>query len=145
VLRVIEETHEEISAKTKQQTLRVLGHLLLYADHQFGDRIVGKSYRERGNGERIDNWRVEIGTIILIYFNFTVIYKEDESLSSLVGDNLAFPYMGKMLELLRPWSAYLDSNRPSQIDSLNEGQINTTLLYFTQKEGNMGAICKRKN
>jgi hypothetical protein len=145
VLRVIEEIREEISKKNEQQKLRVLEHLLSYAAHQFGDRILGKSYRERGNGERIDNWMVEIGTLVRIYFNFTLIYKEDKSLSMMARDNLEFPYNEKMLELLRPWSAYLDSNRTSQIDSLDEYQINTTLLYFTQIEGNMGAIYKRRN
>jgi hypothetical protein len=57
VLRVIEEIRKGISGKNKQQKLIVVGHLLSYADHQFGNRILGKSYRERGNGERINNWR----------------------------------------------------------------------------------------
>jgi hypothetical protein len=95
VLRAIKEILEEIPKKNKQQTLRVLGHLLSYADHQFGDRILGKSYRERGNGERIDNWKVEIGTLVPIYNKFITTYKNDDSgdLSRMVGDNLAFPYM----------------------------------------------------
>jgi tetratricopeptide (TPR) repeat protein len=145
VVRVIKEMREEISTKIKQKILRVLGHLLSYADHQFGDRILGKSYRERGNGERIDNWSVEIGTLIPIYSDFISIYEYDESLSMMARDNLVFPYYEKLLELLRPWSAYLDSNRTSQIDSLDEGQINFTLLYFTQTEGKLGAIYFRRN
>jgi tetratricopeptide (TPR) repeat protein len=145
VVRVIEETQEEISKKNKQQTLRVLGHLLSYADHQFGDRILGKSYRERGNGECIDNWRVEIGILVPIYYDFIVIYIEDESLSTMAFDNLAFPYMEKMLTLLRPWSTYLNVSNTSQIDSLDEDQINNTLAYFSQAERNMGAIYKRRN
>jgi hypothetical protein len=121
VLRVIEEMRVGIPGKKKPQKLRVLGHLLSYADYQFGGRIVGKSYRERGNGERIDNWRVEIEVLIPICRDFIIIYREDESLSRMVGDNLEFPYLERMLKLLRPWSAYLDSNRTSQIDSLDEG------------------------
>jgi hypothetical protein len=107
IARVIEEICEEISKKNKQQTLRVLGHLLSYAEYQFGDRILGKSYRERGNGERIDNWRVEVGILVPIYNDFIVIYIQDESLSMMAFDNLTFPYMEKMLALLRPWSTYL--------------------------------------
>jgi hypothetical protein len=145
VLRVIEEIIEDITKKNKQQTLRVLGHLLPYAHHQFGDRIVGKSYREKGNGECIDNWRVEIKELIYIYNEFIIIYQDDKSLSMMAFNNLVFPYYEKLLEHLRPWSAYLDSNRTSQIDSLDEGQINTTLAYFTQTERNMGAIYKCRN
>jgi tetratricopeptide (TPR) repeat protein len=145
VARVIEEIHEEISTKNKEQKLRVLEHLISYADYQFGDRILGKSYRERGNGDRIDNWSVEIKGLIPIYNDTVVIHKEDESLSTMARDNLVFPYYEKMLELLRPWSAYLDSNRTSQIDSLDEDQIQFTLVYFTQIERNMGAIYKRRN
>jgi tetratricopeptide (TPR) repeat protein len=145
VLRVIQEIREGISKKSKQQTFRVLGHLLLYAGYQFGDRILGKSYRERGNGERINNWRVEVGILVPIYFDFILIYEKDESLSMMTRDNLVLPYNEKMLELLRPWSAYLDSNRTSQIDSLDEDQINYTLAYFTQIERSMGAIYRRRN
>jgi tetratricopeptide (TPR) repeat protein len=145
VLRVIEEIREEIPKKNKQLKLRVLRHLLSYADHQFGDRILGKSYRERGNGERIDNWSVELGILVPIHSDLIVTYKEDESLGMMIGDNLTFPYYKKILELLRPWSAYLDSNRTNQIDSLDEDQINHTLVYFTQTERKMGAIYKRRN
>jgi tetratricopeptide (TPR) repeat protein len=145
VLRVIEEIHEEILKKNKQQTLRVLGHVLSYADYQFGDRILGKSYRERGNGERIDNRRVEIGILVPLHIYGIYVYEEDESLSMMVRDNLVFPYNEKILELLRPWSTYLDSNRTSQINRLKEGQVNDILLYFTQTEGKMGAIYKRRN
>jgi tetratricopeptide (TPR) repeat protein len=145
VLRVIEEIREEISKKNKQQTLRVLGYLLSYATHQFGDRIVGKSYRERGNGERIDNWKVEVGILVLIYNDFIVIYEDDESLSMMATYNLTFPYNEKMLALLRPWSTYLNVSNTSQIDSLDEGQINTTLAHFTQTERKMGAIYEHRN
>jgi tetratricopeptide (TPR) repeat protein len=145
VLRVIEKIHEEISKKNKQQKLRVLEHVLSYADYQFGDRILGKSYRERGNGDRIDNWSVEIEGLIPIYVDFISIYEEDESLSMMARDNLVFPYYKKILELLRPWSTYLDSNRTIQIDSLDEDQINYTLLCITKIERNMGAIYGGRN
>jgi hypothetical protein len=96
VVQLIEEICEEISKKNKEQTLRVLGHLQSYAAHQFGDRILDKSYHERGNGERIDNWSVEVGILVPIYDDFIIIYEDDESLSRMAFDNLTFPYMEKM-------------------------------------------------
>jgi tetratricopeptide (TPR) repeat protein len=145
VVRIIEEIRGEISKKNREQKLRVLGHLLSYADHQFGDRILGKSYRERGNGERIDNWRVEIEILVHIYNDFIDIHEDDESLSMMAFDNLTFPYNEKMLALLRPWSTYLNVSNTSQVDSLGKDRINFTLLFFTQTERKMGAIYKHRN
>jgi tetratricopeptide (TPR) repeat protein len=145
VVRVIKEVEEEISIK-QQQNIRVLGHLLSYADHQFGDRVPGKAYRERGDLERIDNWRVEIGILIPMYFNLAYyLNNNDESLSAIVRDNLTFPYFEKMLDILRPWSTYLDLNRPGHIGSLDKDQINHTLMYFSQVECNIATICKQRN
>jgi hypothetical protein len=101
VARVIKEIREEIPAMKKQQRLRVLQHLISYAEHQFGDRVQDKSYRERVNGERFDNWRVEIEILILIYFGLESVYIDDISLSMVAKNNLMFPYYEKMLELLR--------------------------------------------
>jgi tetratricopeptide (TPR) repeat protein len=141
VVRVI----EEVLSIKQQQNLRVLGHLLSYADHQFGDRVPGKAYRERGDLERIDNWMVEIGILIPIYSNLVSVYNNDESLSAIIRDNLIFPYLEKMLDILRPWSTHFDSNRPSHVGSLDKDQINHTLKLFSQTERNIAAICKRRN
>jgi hypothetical protein len=142
VVRVIEEVQEEIFIK-QQQNLRVLEHLLSYADHQFGDRVPGKTYRERGDVERIDNWRVEIGILIPIYADLVSIYNYDGSLmSTMECDNLTFPYHEKIFDILRPWSY---TNHPSHIGSLDKGQINHTVNLFSQTERNIAEICKGRN
>jgi tetratricopeptide (TPR) repeat protein len=136
---------EALLMKDKEE-VRVLGHLISYALHQFGDRILGKAYRERAfNGERIDNWRVEIGILIPIYVDLISIYIDDISLSAIICDNLTFPYHEKILGLLRPWSAYLDVSSARHIGSLDKNQIHGTLMYFSQTERIMGAICIRRN
>lgn len=58
VERAINEVHTK-RPEEKKVDIRVLVHLISYAEFQFGDRIPGKAYRERENGERTDNWRVE--------------------------------------------------------------------------------------
>jgi endogenous inhibitor of DNA gyrase (YacG/DUF329 family) len=47
--------------------VRVSKHLVSYAEYRFGDKVPGKDYRERENGERIDNWTVEIRILTFIY------------------------------------------------------------------------------
>jgi hypothetical protein len=88
---------------------------------------------------------IGVGTLSPIYNEFIFIYQDDKSLSRMALDNLTFPYYEKLLELLRPWSVYLDSNHTSHIDSLDEDQINHTLAHFTQTEHNMGEINGRRN
>jgi hypothetical protein len=60
---VIKEMVIEEASRKKLLGIRGLGHLLSYALYQFGDRIPGKAYRERENGERIENYQVEIGNL----------------------------------------------------------------------------------
>jgi hypothetical protein len=142
--RVIEEIREVVLTK-KNQKIRVQQHLISYALYQFGDRILGKAYRERGDTERIDNWRVEIRIFLPLYIELASFYDSVESLSGIVCDNLAFPYYEKMLDILRPWSAYLDLSSTSHIGSLDKDQINHTLFYFSQTENNIARIYNRRN
>jgi tetratricopeptide (TPR) repeat protein len=144
VVRIIDDIQQEISTK-KQHEIRILDHLISYALYQFGDRVQDKAYRERENGERYDNWMVEILILIPMYFDLISVYGNDRSLSVVASDNLIFRYNKAMLALLSPWSTYLDLNCTGQINSLDEDQINTTLAYFTQTERNMGEICSRRN
>jgi tetratricopeptide (TPR) repeat protein len=145
VVRVIKEIREAFSTKKKEE-LRALGHLISYALYQFGDRVPGKAYRERAfNGERIDNWRVEIGILVPLYYSLVNRYSNDESLSLLDCDNVTFPYCEKILDILRPWSAYLDVSSSSHIDSLDNDQINHTLSYLSRTECRMGSIYTKRN
>jgi tetratricopeptide (TPR) repeat protein len=146
VVRIIEEILEEISEKNNQQGARVLQHLISYAKDQFGDRVPGKAYRERGfNGERIDNWRIEAEILIPLYFDLVDVYSNDESLSMMARDNLSFPYYEKILDNLKPWSKYLDLNRTHHIDSSDKKKINDILFYLSQAELFMGPIYRRRN
>jgi tetratricopeptide (TPR) repeat protein len=145
VVRIMKAICEEIHEKKKQQKTRILLHLIPYAEHQFSDRVLANAYRERAVSERIDNWSVEIGILIPLYHRLISIYKDDDTLSVMVRDNLKFPYSEKELELLRPWSAYLDLDCTGQIDSLDKDQINLTVMIFSQAEHNIGLIHMHRN
>eukprot|EP00596_Hydrurales_sp_CCMP1899_P009897 CAMPEP_0119052220 /NCGR_PEP_ID=MMETSP1177-20130426/73586_1 /TAXON_ID=2985 /ORGANISM="Ochromonas sp, Strain CCMP1899" /LENGTH=587 /DNA_ID=CAMNT_0007031719 /DNA_START=259 /DNA_END=2022 /DNA_ORIENTATION=- len=140
--RVIKEILGE-RPKKMQLDIRVLEHLISYSEHQFGDRVPGKAYRERKDGDRIDNWTVEIGILIPIYRNLVNI-NSDGSLSIMDSNNSKLPYHEKMLDLLTPWSSQLDSNPTSQIDSLDKDQITTVLYLLSTTERNTAIILRRK-
>jgi hypothetical protein len=129
VVQLIVEIHGEDFRKA-ELNIRVGKHLLLYAEYQFGNRVPGKDYRERENGERIDNWTVEIQILIIIYSRLANLYGRDESLSRIKINNLKFPLYEKMLSFLRPWSADLDPSSTGQIDSMTKDQKNE-IFYLT--------------
>jgi hypothetical protein len=116
---------------------RVLGHLICFAQHQFGDRVVGKSYRKREGGERIENWTVEIEVIIPIYLELVNSYFQDQGLGLLIGGNLTFPYFQKVLHILKPWSACLDS--------LDRKQKSIIVTLLSQMERQVGSIHIHRN
>jgi hypothetical protein len=60
----------EILLSNKGGNIRILEHLLLYADFQFGKGVIGKNYHERVDGECVSNWEVEID--ILYHINKTL-------------------------------------------------------------------------
>jgi hypothetical protein len=138
-VRLIEEI-SGISLKTNQLNIRLLEHLILYARHQFGDRVPGKDYRESMNGERVNNYMVEIHMLRRMYSKMAKIYSSDKSLSPMSSEALLFPLYEKMLDLLRPWSKYLDSNSTSRIDSISMDQINEILMFSVITEGNVALI-----
>jgi hypothetical protein len=105
-----DDTKTEIYPLKNELKIRVLEHLISYTEHQFGDRVPGSEYRERGNGVQIDyisNYEVEIYYLADFYSTLTDIYQSNGS-SAMVCDKLSFISLEKMFDLLRPWSAYLD-------------------------------------
>jgi hypothetical protein len=54
----------EILSK-KDNSLRILEHLLSYAEYQFGTPVEGIGHRERG-GQRECNWNVDIAILHVI-------------------------------------------------------------------------------
>jgi hypothetical protein len=119
--REVVQNIEEIRGATKN--VRVLHHLLSYAQFQFGNSIPGKSYRQRQNGERIDNFEVEIDIMILIYQNLVTIYGADTSLNLKDSHDILMVCYDKISEILQPWSPYLDTDSVGQINSLSREKI----------------------
>mmetsp|Transcript_25916 Transcript_25916/g.24753 ORF Transcript_25916/g.24753 Transcript_25916/m.24753 type:complete len:349 (+) Transcript_25916:481-1527(+) len=71
------------------------------------------------------------------------IYVRDDSLSKVATNNLSLPYSEKMLDLIRPWSTFLDSNSANRTNISNEDQ-NHIMMLLSQTECNMAAIYRIK-
>jgi hypothetical protein len=114
--------------------------LLSFAEHQFGKGVPGKHHRERENGECISNWQVEIDILNKIIRKMCDIYQEDNSLSSIIQNDMAYPYLERSLSLLNSWVINLDLDASEGNGNLSEDQKNILLrkLYYTEQ--NMAAI-----
>jgi len=127
------------------KNVRVLNQLCRYAEFQFGDRIAGETYRQRGEIERIDNFNVEINILIPIYGKLVNTYLEDTSLSVMDSDSIVLPYHEKVLTVLEPWSLCVDLDAANQVDSLSKDQIDKILEIFSDTEQSISSIHTQRN
>jgi hypothetical protein len=120
--------------------VRVLHHILSYAEFQFGDGVRGKSYRERRNGDRISNWTVEITFLELLYSVLIGNCNIDESLGTIIQDDMKLPYLEKMRQLLMPWSILIDSDDTNLKDVLNKDDTNFILHLLANNECDIACV-----
>jgi hypothetical protein len=72
---------DEILASKEEKDCRVLKHLLSYLKYQFGEKVAGIDYRERRNGERINNWEADVEILHHIHYCLADWYLSNNSLS----------------------------------------------------------------
>jgi hypothetical protein len=134
----------EILESKKGHDIRVLEHLLSFADYQFGKVVSGKHYRERGVGERISNFEVDTDFLNGIIRTLVNIYLQNNSLSTINRDDMIFPYLKRSLSLLNPWvtNPHLDVSEGNS--TLSEEQKNILLREVYLTEQSMAAIAMNR-
>lgn len=141
VVRII----KEIAASASFNNKRILEHLLSYAEFQFGNRVQGKAYRNRGDCDSIDNYYVEICVLISIYTGLIDVCIRDKSLTLLQQNYLMFPYHEKIFHVLRPWAECLDLDATSRVDILDKGRITHILHTLSNTERDMARIFEHRS
>jgi hypothetical protein len=130
----------EIMNSAKVKYVRILEHLLSYAEYQFGQDLLQLGYREREDGERIFNWDVEIEILLNINGILYYLHNENKSLSSISRNDLMFPCLERSLSLLNPWLIHLNSHASGRTNDLDDKQFNWLLLEFHGAEQKMAVI-----
>jgi tetratricopeptide (TPR) repeat protein len=144
VKKVIKEIN--LAERNKEQAdTRVLEHLILYGEHQFGKRVTGKAYRERRSGERMDNLNADVYIMCQLCRDLDNIFERNESRSLIVNDNMRLPYLEKMLDMLRPWSAHVELSPTSGVGSLYEDQKVFVLKLLSGTERKICLIHNHRN
>jgi tetratricopeptide (TPR) repeat protein len=136
---------KEILASNKGNDLRVLEHLLSCADYQFGQQVAGRDYRERIDGQRIDNWNVDIEILLQISHSMVEIYGMNSSLSPMIRDKGMFPHIERSLNILSPWMDTIDFDATNQSNSLNSTKSHHLLKNSCTLEHNMAMLALNRN
>jgi hypothetical protein len=138
---------KEILASNKGNDVRVLEHLLSYADNQFGQQVEGRDYRERTDGQRVAvaNWDDDINILLKISTRMSNFYVENLSYSPIIRHNKMFPHLERLLKILKPWMVIMDSDANNQSNSLNLGQIDHLLELSCHTERGMALVTMNRN
>jgi hypothetical protein len=139
--REVESNIREVQVSTKGNDIRVLEHLLLYIDYQYGKEITGKDYRER-NGQKVMNYDIDISCSLNIYSVMVGVHANNQLLSHLARSNKTFPYLTKMASILTLWIEHLDSDARNRIVNTRRNDTNNLLksLYNTEHQLAWSAI-----
>jgi hypothetical protein len=84
---------KEILTSNRGNDLRVLDHLLSFADYQFRPPITGRDYRERSDGQRVSNWDVDINILLRISIRMSDFYRTNASPSTMICHNKTYPHL----------------------------------------------------
>jgi tetratricopeptide (TPR) repeat protein len=135
VIRIL----NEVSLSKKWNDVRVLEHTLQYLDYQFGKKVAGIDYRERGDGERISNWVAEVKILYGVTSRLAGLYLQNESLSMIIRNEMSIPHLKGSLSLLNPWLIRLDLDldASNRFDSPNNRRMNHLLQQLSHIEQNM--------
>jgi hypothetical protein len=123
-----------------ERKLRVIQHALSYANFQLGERVLGKSHRERDNGDQISNWIAELGILDPNCLRLVDIYLCDESLSMMIKNDMMLRFLKMRVELLMPW--YDNISRMTQS---SKEEINHVYLLLTTTDTRIAVIYTHRN
>jgi hypothetical protein len=125
----------EILIEKEVEDIRILEHLLSYAEYQF--------YRGMNESQRVSIWEPDFLFLYKITHSIINIFKNDTQLSNIIRNDKMLPYYEKQLRLLNPWLVRLDSNR--QTDNLSDKQIESLLGELYVVECGMAVLTYESN
>jgi tetratricopeptide (TPR) repeat protein len=136
---------EMILESMQGEDIRILQHLLSYAEDQFGEELPGIGYRENLFGDRMSNWIVEIDIFNVIITTVVNLYSKNTSLSVVVHDDMIFSYLERSLSLLNPWLIHLERDAGNEIRSFTDFQMNQLLQRLHHMEKDLATIAMNRD
>jgi tetratricopeptide (TPR) repeat protein len=130
----------KILESTRGNDMRVLEHLLSFAENQFGKEVVGMGSRKRSYGQGISNWKIEITIMNRIYLTLITIHEKNIALSNASRDIIILSYLERSCSLLSPWIVYfkIDGSIPINDTRHNGENDNNEIINGRNDKGIIG-------
>jgi hypothetical protein len=127
ICSVLDEVLNQTAAQIVQH-VRLLEYLLAFAKHQFGEQVADTLVYDRGNGDHINAWDMEVGVFHSIYSKLVkrTLYNDNNDYYWLSG----IDYIQKTVSILEPWSL----NEGERFNSLNEDGLEWLFDELSDKE-----------
>jgi tetratricopeptide (TPR) repeat protein len=138
------EAIDDILASRESGDLRVLDHLLSFAEYQFGKEVTEIGYCKREESPPLSDWNKDR---ILHDINFRIanIWAQDDLIDNLVKNEKILPYLNKSISILNPWEMHLDSDSSNQSDGLTNDQKGLFLAQLCLGEHYLAAVFLRSH
>jgi hypothetical protein len=139
----IHRRHLRLTRRGTESEIRLLEYCLSFAEYQYGDIIPSKTYRER-KGVKVNNWEVDIETLLYVCFLLAVAY-EDGELRKEGKEKMDFTlksihYFEKSLCILEPWRVQLPLEQSKRTCALSDQRIDRLYVYLSDVEIRLGEI-----
>lgn len=144
------ELAKQASLKDGTDCIRILKCAVSFAEFQFNERLVGKTYRER-DGVRVGNHHVEMGRLIPLC---THIGLNCQTMGEhMTNFNLrkevfseAIHYFEKALGFLEPWLSQVNLQECERIESINQENVGLIFIALsTTTNGLSGSYSLRRD
>mmetsp|Transcript_11679 Transcript_11679/g.11322 ORF Transcript_11679/g.11322 Transcript_11679/m.11322 type:complete len:469 (+) Transcript_11679:96-1502(+) len=135
---------DSILQSKKANDMRVLEHLLSYVEYQFElihrKEVTGIIYYDRGDGQRTNNWDVDILIFYEIYRSIISHYIHNHSISDVIRHKKIIPYLERSILTLTPWLVYFDSSA----SNCDHKKMNTILEKLCHMELEIATATMRR-
>lgn len=134
----------ELRKEGKDGEIRLLEYSLLFAEYQYGDRIVGQLYRKREvNGIDKLNFHVDILTLLRLCIQLGASYiaiatKIENKAAHEDAIHKAIYYHEKSRSILEPWQKQVNSEKGERIDKIDEMGIDIVYNCMSEVEKGFG-------
>lgn len=134
VQKVLKKAEAQKAKLGRKRCVKLLEHAATFAEQQYGKRITGNRVDENNTGDHVDNWQVEINSLLEIstHLGQFILFCDDGDESE---DSWKFAifYLQKSLALLNPWMLQINLTETERIDVLTEEMIelSTTERYLS--------------
>jgi uncharacterized membrane protein (DUF485 family) len=126
----------KLNKENKNRSAKILTYCVLFVKKQFGEKIIGSSYRKSRLNTRVSNHSVDFGILMPIYDLLCTLYIPVENMSHYIYNSecvddsyKALKHLDDMVSILNYWDSERNLNKKDQYEVYNRS-YSLTIHYF---------------